>query len=262
MKEPITGVQLYTLRNYIQTKEDFDSTLQRLGSMGVQDIQISAIGASLTTNEIAETVRKYDMRVCVTHQSYERLCNDLPAVMELHHAIGCDAVGLGYAPDNERDNLEHAQQFMKKLQDIALELQKHQLQFHYHNHDFEFRKIPGSDQTLMDLFLKTDPALIHLIPDVAWMHVAGHNPAELLQQISDRVKVVHFKDYVPKEDGRPRFVSLGQGVVNLKECFAACREKELPFVVYEQDDSWENDDPFAATKTSLAFFEQLHRMQA
>ena len=260
MKEPITGVQLYTLRDYIQTAQDFDQTLQRLHQMGVHDVQISAIGSSITADEIAEIVAKNEMSVCVTHQSYDKLCNDLPTVIELHQKIGCNAVGLGYAPDTCRSTPEQAKAFVETLMSIAIQLQTHGLQFHYHNHDFEFKALSPDGTTLMDLLLDSDPALIHFIPDVAWMHVAGKDPVQLLETMHNRVKVVHFKDYVPKEDQRPRFVSLGQGVVDLKACFALCREKEIPYIVYEQDDSWEENDPFVSTKTSLNYFETLHAM--
>ena len=260
MKEPKTGVQLYTLGDYIQTAPDFDHTLARLQQMGVSDIQISGIGGDIPTDEIARIVQKYDMHVCVTHQSYDRLCNDLPAVIDLHQKIGCDAVGLGYWPDACRESVDQAKAFVENLVSIAKKLSAHGLQFHYHNHDFEFRAIPGTDITLWDLMMNADPALIHFIPDVAWMHVAGKDPVALLEQISDRVKVVHFKDYVPKEDGRPTFVSLGQGIVDLKACFRFCRAQEIPYIVYEQDDSWEQDDPFVSTKTSLDYFDTLHAM--
>jgi len=260
MKEPKTGVQLYTLRDYIQTAPDFDRTLARLQQMGVCDIQISAIGKDIPSDEIARIVKRYDMHVCVSHQSYDRLCNDLPAVIELHQKIGCDAVGLGCGPEESRAGLEPAKAFVAKLESIAKQLAAHGLQFHYHNHDFEFRAFAGTDITLWDLLMDADPDLIRFIPDVAWMHVAGKNPVELLDQISDRVKVVHFKDYVPKEDGSPRFVSLGQGVVDLKACFAVCRKTEIPYVVYEQDNSWEQDDPFMSTQTSLNYFDTLHAM--
>ena len=73
-----------------------------------------------------------------------------------------------------------------------------------------------------------------------------------------RVKVVHFKDYVLKDDGSPQFVSLGKGVVDLNACYKACCELEIPFVMYEQDNSWVSDDPFLATEESLAFFKTLH----
>ena len=259
MKEPITGVQLYTLRDYIQTAEDFDQTLARLERMGVREVQISGIGKEIDAQTQKETLERHGIRVCVTHQSYDRILKDLPALIELHRTIGCDALGLGCAPKDARGTTENVRAFLKTLQTAAKELRKSGVGFHYHNHDFEFEPLQDSDQTMMDVLLsESDPSLLHLIPDVAWIHFAGGDPVAFLRKHAARVKVVHFKDYVPGEDGRPKFVSLGQGVVPLQACFDVCREREIPYVMYEQDNGWVNGDPFLATQESLRCFDRLH----
>lgn len=259
MKQPVTGVQLYTLRNHTKTVEDFTKTLAWLSEKGVHDIQISAIGPTITPLQQKEALDRYAMRVCVTHQSFDRLCSDLDAVIEAHKIIGCDSIGLGYAPDKERTDEDSARAFLKKLCEIAKTIKQNGLQFHYHNHAFEFAPLPGSERTLMELMMhESDPETLHFIPDVAWIHYAGLDPVEVLQQMKGRVKVVHFKDYVLKDDGSPQFVSLGKGVVDLNACYQTCCELEFPFVMYEQDNSWVNDDPFLATEESLAFFQTLH----
>lgn len=260
MKEPITGVQLYTLRDYTQTEAELDATLARLSAWGVHDVQFSAIGAQITPQQQKALLEKHDMRVCVTHQSYERLCNALPAVIEAHKIIGCDSVGLGWTPEECRTDLTVAKDYVKRLGKIAETLRENGLRFAYHNHDFEFKPLPGGDTSLMDLLLQeTDPQAFGFIPDVAWIQAAGLDPEQFLRGLSGRVKVVHFKDYVPGANGRVQFVSLGRGVVNLSACFDACRALEFPYVMYEQDDGWTNGDPFEAAKESLACFEKLHQ---
>ena len=260
MKEPLTGGQLYTLRNYIQTADAFDRTLERLARMGVQDVQISGIGESISAQEQKEILQRHKMRVCVTHQSYDRILNNLPQLIELHQTIGCDALGLGYSPAEARRTLADVRAFLKRMEGVAKELQKNGIGFHYHNNDFEFAPLQDSNKSMMDVLLEeSDPALIHLIPDVAWIHFAGCDPVTFLKENADRVKVVHFKDYVKKADARPKFASLGQGVVPLRECFAVCREQEIPYVMYEQDDNWTMGDPFLATEESLRCFTELHQ---
>lgn len=260
MKQPVTGVQLYTLRDFIQTAEDFDSTLARLKAMGVRDVQISGIGGDVTAEAQKASLDRYGMRVCVTHQSYDRITHELPALIKLHQTIDCDALGLGYAPEDVRSTTQKVRALIETFESVARELKKSGISFHYHNHDFEFKKLADSDRTMMELLLsESDPALVHLIPDVAWIHVAGVDPVRFLAENAERFKVVHFKDYVPKEDGRPRFVSLGQGVVDLQACYDVCCEKEIPFIMYEQDDCWTDGDPFLATKESLRCFEDLKK---
>ncbi|MCR5150460.1 MAG: GNAT family N-acetyltransferase, partial [Clostridiales bacterium] len=75
-KKPVMGIQLYTLRDYIKTAQDFDKTLARLKSMGVNDVQISAIG-DFPAQEQAEFLTKYNINCCVTHKSFDRMLTDL-----------------------------------------------------------------------------------------------------------------------------------------------------------------------------------------
>ena len=75
MPKPTMAIQLFTLRDHIQTAEDFDRTLQRLQNMGVRDVQISAIG-DIPAEVQGEILRKHEMRVCVTHKSFDLLRAD------------------------------------------------------------------------------------------------------------------------------------------------------------------------------------------
>ena len=86
---------------------------------------------------------------------------------------------------------------------------------------------------------------------------SGNDPAEYLYRMRGRIKVVHFKDYVPGENGEPKFVSLGQGVVDLKACYEAACELGVPFIAYEQDRDWTDGDPFKAAEESWAFLQSL-----
>ena len=258
MRRPIPGIQLYTLRDHTKTAEDFEETLRRLAALGVRDVQLSAVGP-IDAAVQREIMDKYEIRPCVTHRPFNRIRDDLSALIEEHKILGCNALGLGWAPEEQRRTEADALRFVKTLQAAAETLLRHGMTFQYHNHDFEFAPLPGSERSLMDLMLtETDPATFRFIPDVAWAHFAGLEPTFFLQKLKGRVKVVHFKDYVPGPDGRPQFVSLGQGVVDLKACYAACCELELPYIMYEQDNNWTNGDPFAATEESWRFLQELH----
>ena len=259
MKTPVMGIQLYTLRDFIQNKEDFDSTLARLAAMGVDTVQISAIG-DFPAEDQKEVLDRRGMKVCVTHKGLDRMENDLENLIREHKIIGCDALGLGAAPGDCRDTEEKVRAFIARTAKIAGTLKAHGMTFNYHNHDFEFRKLEGSDKTMMDLLLEeTDPELFRFIPDVAWIHYGGSDPVEILRKMKGRVKVIHFKDYIIDEAGERRFVSLGKGKVDLKACYEAAKELEMPYIMYEQDCDWVDGDAFKATEESWAFMQSLQK---
>ena len=261
MLKPAVGIQLYTLRDFIQTAPDFDNTLTRLQSRGVKDVQISAIG-DIPAETQRDILEKHGMKVCVTHKSLDRMQNDLPGLIEEHKIIGCNALGLGSAPERFRGTLENVRAFIEIADGIGKELKKHGMAFHYHNHDFEFRPLDDG-RTMMDVLLEeTDPETFFFIPDVMWIHYAGADPAEVLRKMKGRVKVAHFKDYIRTETGEKRFVSLGEGVTPLKDCYTAACELEIPYLMYEQDTDWENGDAFLATEKSWAYLCRLDAGEA
>ena len=257
MIKPTMGIQLYTLRDYIQNAQDFDSTLARLSKMGVKDIQISGIG-DIPAREQAEIIKKYDMKVCVTHKSFERMLTDLDTMIEEHRTIGCTNLGIGSAPDNARGTEENVRRFIEQANEIGRKLKENGMSFNYHNHDFEFKRLENSEYSMMDLMLKeSDPEVFNFIPDVAWIDYAGKDPVEIMKKMQGRVKVLHFKDYIPFENGGKSFTSLGKGKVDLKACYEAAKELEIPFIVYEQDTDWVDGDPFKSSEESWAFMNTL-----
>ena len=255
--KPVMGIQLYTLRDFIQTPEDFDATLARLQKLGVTDVQISAIG-DFPAEVQGEIVRKYGMNVCITHKQFERMQSDLDAMIEEHKAIGCDAMGIGSAPGESRGNRGRVRQFIADANAVGAKLRENGMTFNYHNHAFEFHKLDDTACSMMDLLLEeTDPECFHFIPDVAWIHYGDADPVEILHKMKGRVKVLHFKDYIIDENRARHFVSLGKGIVDLKACYEAACELEIPYIMYEQDCDWVDDDPFKAVEESWAFMQSL-----
>lgn len=257
MIRPVMGIQLYTLRDHIQSAQAFDETLGRLAALGVTDVQISGIG-DIAPEIQRDILQKHGMRVCVTHKSFDRMQNDLPTLLAEHKVIGCDALGLGCAPREARSPYAAVKAFAEEMEAIGAAAKKEGMTFQYHNHDFEFKPLEGCGKRMIDVLIdETDPALLHFIPDVAWIHYAGEDPVDILRRMKGRVKVLHFKDYMLDENGDRRFVSLGRGKVDLAACYRAACELEIPYIMYEQDDNWTDGDPFKATEESWAFMQSL-----
>lgn len=257
MKKPVTGIQLYTLRDHIQTARDFDATLERLEKMGVKEVQISAIG-DIPAEEQRDILKKHNMGVCITHKSFDRMENDLDRLLEEHEMIGCHDIGLGGAPGDLRGSASKVREFIRRADDVGRKMRERGFKFHYHNHAFEFEKLEDADTTMMELLLsESDPDVFGFIPDVAWIHVGGSDPAEILERMKGRVRVIHFKDYIIDGNGERKFVPLGQGFVDLKSCYAAACRLEIPYIMYEHDIDWPDNDPFKACEISWDYMNKL-----
>ena len=131
------GCQLYTLRDYIQTYEDCEATFSYLNSIGINVIQISAIGP-IPADKVAYLIDKYNMDVCVTHINFDRMLNEIDTVMNEHKLYHCDTIGIGSMPDRYRQDEQGIMKFIEDSSAVAHKLSENGFRFAYHNHSFEF----------------------------------------------------------------------------------------------------------------------------
>lgn len=227
------GAQLFTLRDYIKTYEDTEETFEYLKNIGISVIQISAIGP-IEPEKVAHLVKKYDMDVCITHSSFERMQNDLDKLIEEHKAMNCSCIGIGAMPGIYERTQAGFEAFIKDFGKIAKKMRAAGIHFGYHNHSFEFERFENG-RTGMDMLIEdTDPDDFHFILDTHWLQFGGVNPAEYIRKVKGRMEVCHFKDYKIVNNER-KFAEIGHGNLNLSECFKACQDCGVEYIVIEQD---------------------------
>ncbi len=258
MIKPKLGVQLYTLRDYCANPTDFKETIKYIKSLDCDLVQVSGVGKDESVSaEFQKSVfNEAGVRCCVTHTPLDRIIDDTDAVIEEHKIINCNHIGLGWIGEEYRGTTENINKLFSGLAPALEKFKANGMTFNYHNHDFEFEKLDNG-QLLMDYMIEnTDPEVFHFTPDVAWIEIAGYSAEEYLNKMKGRVDVCHFKDYTIA-DGERKFVTLGEGAVDLVACYKACCELDIPYIVYEQDSGWVDDDAKKATKLSYEYMVSL-----
>lgn len=227
------GAQLYTLRDYIKTYEDCEATFKYLNGIGINVIQISGIGP-IPADKVAFLCEKYNMDVCVTHTSFDRMRTDLDTVMKEHKMLGCDTLGIGGMPEEFRKDANSLKEFIKITSEIGKRMHDNGLQFAYHNHSFEFAKLDNGRRIFDVLIEDTKPEEFSFIGDTYWFQHGGVNPCEYIEKIAGRMKVCHFKDYTIKNNA-PTFTEIGTGNLNLDAMYNSCKKSGVKYIVIEQD---------------------------
>lgn len=106
------------------------------------------------------------------------------------------------------------------------------IHLHYHNHAYEFVPTDRGPSGMELILENLDANVVDLCVDVAWVHVAGHDPAAFLRDHAGRVGYVHLKDYT----GDRHWVELGRGVVPLPEVMEVMGGlPRVRWAAYEQD---------------------------
>jgi sugar phosphate isomerase/epimerase len=104
---------------------------------------------------------------------------------------------------------------------------------HYHNHDFEFKKVDGEKRGMDLLLAELDPAACDLCVDVGWVTKGGDDPLTFLKKHATAAGYIHLKDY--DNEG---WTELGSGVVNIAGVVKMLGDlPNLKQVMYEQDSS-------------------------
>ncbi|GAB4564443.1 MAG: sugar phosphate isomerase/epimerase [Anaerolineae bacterium] len=233
MSKPTLAAQLYTVRAFTQTPEGFAETLRKVREIGYRAVQISAIGP-IDPHEVKALLDREGLTVCITHISYDRLKNDLPAVIEEHRLWNCPNVAIGSMPQVFREMGEEGfHRFAQEANEIGRQLYEAGLTFSYHNHSFEFERFSGRTG-LEILFEETDPRYVRAEIDTYWVQHGGGDPAAWIRRMKGRMPVVHLKDMTIQ--GRQQIMAeVGEGNLNWPAILEACREAGVEWYAVEQD---------------------------
>ena len=88
------GAQYYTVRDFCQTKEDFDETCRKIKEIGYTFVQLSGIG-SFEPEFIKETLDKYGLFAICTHRAPQSYLENIEKEIEFHKTIGIKYAGIG-----------------------------------------------------------------------------------------------------------------------------------------------------------------------
>lgn len=251
MKISQIAAQLYTVREYCQTAEELLKTLQTIKQLGYSAVQLSGIGP-IAPEIVKEMTERLGLAICATHISYDRLTNDLDAVIQEHLAWNCKYVGIGALPESNRTSKEGYIAFAEQFNDISDKLSRAGLRFIYHNHHFEFTKYDG--KTGMDLLMQSSNPSFGFELDLYWIQAGGANPVDWINKVKGRMKVIHLKDMAIVNNNQV-FAEIGEGNINWPAVLHACRDTGVEWYVVEQDTCLR--DPFESLAMSFNYLQKL-----
>ena len=142
-----TGAQLYTVRAYTQSEEDFRRSMEKIAQIGYRTVQISAIGRELKPERVRRICDEAGLEIVLTHSDVNRILHDTERLIEEHDILGCRYIGLGSMPDKYRTP-EWLRYFREDFRKPARRIADAGKTLMYHNHDFEFRNLqPAASRT-------------------------------------------------------------------------------------------------------------------
>lgn len=247
MKMDKLGVQLYTVRAFMETEEDVRTTFRKLKAIGYDFGQTA--GCKISYEDYGRIAREEGFGIVGTHDSYALMIQDFDQALANHKALGTYFMGVG---GRNYTTLEEWQQFFKEAGEIGAKLAEFGGKFTYHNHSHEFRKWENGKTTMDMLAEGMDPKTTSFVLDTYWVQHGGGDVRYWIEKLAGRIDILHLKDMkmTIKADGTrtQEYTEIGQGNLYWQGIMETAEKAGVRYYVVEQDTC--PGDPFESLKIS------------
>lgn len=248
------GAQSYTVREFCRNEKDFGETMERIAAIGYRNVQLSAIGP-IDPKRVKAICGQNGLRIVLTHNPENDFLSATDELIERHRLYGCRYAGLGYLPDRYHTP-EGLKRFAEDFMPAAEKLRQAGMKMMYHNHAFEFARMPDG-KTMMDHLMAMMPAeLMGVTADTYWLHYGGMDVYEWLRKNAERLHCVHLKDYAVS-GFEIRMAPVGGGNLDFVRIMEILRQNGVTeYALAEQDDCY-GASPFDCLKQSYDYLTTL-----
>lgn len=224
------ALQLYTVRETL--KKDFIGTLKDVTKIGYTGVEGAGSMGGHTAKELRRVLDDLNLQMISGHVGMNALGDSYEKLLEDYVTLGASYVGVAWMPEEYRTEAGWIRAG-KMLEKAALQAQKHGLTFHYHNHAFEFERLPNGKYGFDQLFDNTDPSLLKSQLDVYWVKKGGEDPVAYINKLAGRTPLIHIKDMTADESHT--FESIGDGIMDFDAVFKAGDAGGADWYIVEQD---------------------------
>ncbi len=231
MRMDQVAVQMWTLRQ--AAAEDLDGTLWRLSDIGYKLVEFAPVPSDNSPEEIAAMLERHDLRAPAGHISLQRLTDEFDTVIDEARTIGYEWIIVPSLPKREIDE-DLAGEYVATLNDLGRRVTAAGYKFGYHNHAFEFENTYSDNTTFFDrLVAGTDPESVKFELDAFWANRGGADPARIVADHPDRMRLVHIKD--AQQGDAAVDVPFGEGGLDWEAILDASEQAGVEYYIVEQD---------------------------
>lgn len=244
------GIQLYSVRE--DAARDLPGTLREIAAMGYDGVELAGLYGK-TAEEVRDLAQEVGLTVISAHVGLYEFRQGIAETVARYCTAGCRYIAIPHLAAEDRPDGANFAEASREIAAIAEECANQGLTLLYHNHDFEFAKLPDGRTELEALYACAPETLLQTEIDVCWVNIVGEDPAALLRKYAGRAPLVHLKDSVgdrsaehyeslgidhrPAPDAEPfSFRPVGSGTVNIPAVIAATKDAGASWLIVEQDE--------------------------
>lgn len=249
MKIEQVAAQLFTLRDFLKTPEDYQESLQKVADIGYRSVQVSG-PRPISPAEIASLCAEKGLVINSSHEDADLILDHPETVVENLEAFGCRYTAYPFPKGVDFSSAESIENLIKRLDHSGSVLREAGKVLTYHNHDHEFQEI-GGIPVLELIYSGTSPENLQGEIDTFWVYAGGSSPEAWCARLRDRLPLLHIKDYKEDADGKREFAEIGYGVLDFKTIIATAEASGCEWFIVEQDRC--AGDPFESLEKSFRY---------
>ncbi len=263
------GLQLYTVRDFLEN--DLIGTLKKVKAMGYDYVEPAGL-YSYTAEEFRAALDDIGLTAICAHVPYAAMKADLDKVISDYKTIGISYIAIPYLEPDDRPDGKNYDELLANAAKFGKRFAENGITLLYHNHDFEFMKLPDGRYAL-DAMYETIPAeYLQTELDCCWVKVGGEDPAEYIRKYAGRAPIVHLKDFTgTKSENMYNLIGLaatekvtntfqlrpvGYGRQDIPTILEAALESGTKYLVVEQD-NWGDQTSLEAVEMSRNYLKTL-----
>lgn len=249
------GLQMYTVRDRINTLDDLKDTLNKIDKIGIKLLQMGVPGY-LQPREFKNLLDGYGMKMDCVGFPFGGDAAQVEQTLKYAELFGTNLVQTGSIPGEYRADADGYKRYAEKLNIDGAALAAEGLKYIYHFHAFEFVTF-GNIRGIDILLNETEKANVYFIPDVFWLTSAGVEPSSALKMFEGRTEWIHAKDYAILQlegiiESVPYcFAPVGSGNLNWDGILKTSLDMGVYEFIIEQDQCQE--DVFLSVSKSFNF---------
>ncbi|MDR1056062.1 MAG: sugar phosphate isomerase/epimerase [Prevotellaceae bacterium] len=246
------GLQLYSLRDMANEK-GIAEVLKIVAEMGYKNLETASYNKGkiygLAPAELKKMASDLDLTITSAHLGQAYLPEKADEIMawwdqaiETHAALGTRYMIQPSMHVDENSTLDYLKMYCDYFSEVGQKVKLAGMQFGYHNHAFEFKKI--DDRIIFDYLLQNvDKQNVLFELDVYWIMKGGYSPSDYMKKYASQIRVLHIKD--EKEIG-------ASGEIDFKPIFELAYANKIEdwYVEVEQ---YTNNNPIESVKQSYEF---------
>jgi sugar phosphate isomerase/epimerase len=268
------GVQLYSVRDRME--KDFTGTLESVAKIGFKEVEFAGYFNN-SPDQVRALLDRLGLRAPSSHIPLDDISKDIPGQVKAAKTIGLEYITVPalFQPLMGKVTPDFWPKTAAEFNRVGKALKAEGIGFAYHNHSFEFDKLPDGRTGYEVLLSETDPAYVNFELDLLWATVAGQDPVAMFQKNPGRFPMWHVKDVKGIDAARAAIAStegstiqklqkvggslaaVGTGDIDFKRIFAAANVSGMKHFFVENDAAPQTASSLADIETSFRNLRQL-----